>query len=233
MCIHFACNSFINQLLMSLATIIGSFFAGLQKKYPFNTIHLLQNDSIIIELYSGYITFLLLQITWLNICFISSKWMLRGTLNTISHLRSGSVFNVLIGVLAITLFGIIVLLLSKLLITVYLMLISSIVHLIFNFHKNSTKSPNFTFLLVKIKTQATRFQIVVSIANQILKDIHHIIIAVLNQIISKVANILNIIKRINNIDQTNFEFFFAYSSAIKDSHSIFLFTLFTMYLMAM
>jgi hypothetical protein len=129
-------------------------------------------------------------------------------LNPISHLSNGSDFSVLIGVFAITLFGIIILLLSKLLITVYLIFISSIVPLIFNFHKNSTKSPSLTFLFVKIKIQETRFQIVVSIANHILNDIHHIIIAVLNQIISNVAKILKIINNINNIEPTNLEFFF-------------------------
>jgi hypothetical protein len=145
--------------------------------------------------------------------------------NSISPLSIGSDFNVLIGVFATRLLGIIVLLLSKPLITVYLTFTSSIVPLIFNFPRNSTKSPNFIFLLVRINTHEIKFQIVVSIANQILREIHHIIIATSNPIISKVARILNIINMINKILPTNFEFFLAYISGIRESPSICVFTL--------
>jgi len=152
---------------------------------------------------------LLLLISWLNIFFTNSKEVSRGTINESCHFSIGSVFNVLIGVFATILFGMIILLLSKLLITVYLTFTSSIVPFNFNHHRNSTKSPNFIFLFVNIKTQDIRFPMVVSIANHMLREIHHIIIATSNQIISKVASILKIINNIKIIPPTNFEFFFA------------------------
>ena len=95
-----------------------------------------------------------------------------------SPLRSGSVLNVLIGVLAMMLLGIISLLLSKLLMMVYLILISSIVPFVLIEPRNSTKSRSFIFLLVINMTPATIFSMVVCIANPILSEIHHMIKAV-------------------------------------------------------
>gem|GEM_PF-2350306 len=103
------------------------------------------------------------------------------------------------------LFGIIVLFLSNVLITVYLIFISSMVQRIFRLPINSTKSPNWIFLLVSIIIPAIIFPIVVSIANHKLNDIHHIMIAVSNPMTWNIANITNII---NNIF-TNFPMRFA------------------------
>jgi hypothetical protein len=108
--------------------------------------------------------------------------MWRGSCSVISPLRSGSDLYVLIGVCAIILFGIIIFLLSNNLIVVYLIFISSMVPFVFTDHKNSTKSPIFIFLLVINITHHTIFSIIVSMANPILSDIHHMISAVFSQI---------------------------------------------------
>jgi hypothetical protein len=79
----------------------------------------------------------------------------------------------------------------------------------FNFPNNSMKSSSLIFLLVRIKTPDMRFPIIVSIANQILNESHHMIIAESNPIIWKTAKTLKIIRVINKIVPTNFEFLLA------------------------
>jgi hypothetical protein len=134
-----------------------------------------------------------------------------GVVKLISPLIIGSCLNILIGVLAITLFGIIILLLSKLLITVYLTLISSTVHIVLSVPKNSIESPNWIFLWVMIMIPETKFSIVVCIANPKLNEIAPMMIATSNPITWNTARILRIVRMINKTLPNNFEFFFAYS----------------------
>ena len=76
------------------------------------------------------------------------------------------------------LFGMINLLLSNHLMMVYFTLISSTVPLVFMDQRNSTKSPILIFLLVINIIHAIIFSIVVSMANQMLSEMPHMISAV-------------------------------------------------------
>ena len=116
--------------------------------------------------------FSLVFIVSLSNAFTCSIFTWRGTLIAKSHLMIFSDLNVLIAVLDIILFGINNLLLSIVLMTVCFKFISSIVHLVFRFPKSSTKSHILNFLFKVIKNHDTMFQIIVSMANQIHRDIH-------------------------------------------------------------
>ena len=136
--------------------------------------------------------------------FIKSSGTLRGTLYINSHLIIGSDLYVCMGVLAARRFGITIFFLSKPLSTIYLIFISSIFPFALTFPANSTISQILNFLLVSIKIQETILAIVVSIANHILKEIHHITIAVSSPIIFSTTKALNIISITNKIDQIKF-----------------------------
>lgn len=169
---------------------------GFIKKNPCITIPQLSKPDTTIFVYSWCKTPFMLLMICIKSDFTWSISIWRGNLIFKSPLISDSDFNVLIGVEEMVAFGMIVLLLSNVLMTVYLIFISSMVPIIFKLPINCTKSPNLTFWLVMIITQAIMFSIVVSIANPILMEIPHIINAVSNQIIWKIARILKIISKI-------------------------------------